>query len=198
MAEALRSVECGVCLRGEKICHFGVVVYSNVRERAPMRGRHAPPYLPPFRSAPLPSPPLFPSPPLLFHPHTRTSERDLPPATSGHASPNTRKTSTSSCASQSSRSLGESVRASAREFGPSLPIVSKRILEVRSACLSDISSSSKQSPAWEFHTFSRRGAATLSQSDRISGNDTRRFPVSFCLITRKKKRKERKVSARRS
>lgn len=59
LAKALRSVECGVCLRGEKICHFGVVVYSHVREGAPMRGFYAPPYLPPSRP-----------PPLLFHPHT--------------------------------------------------------------------------------------------------------------------------------
>lgn len=49
MAKTLRSVECRVCLRGEKICHFGVVVYSNVRECAPIRGFYAPPYLPPFR-----------------------------------------------------------------------------------------------------------------------------------------------------
>lgn len=55
LAEALRSAECGVCLRGEKICHFGVVVYSNVRERAPISGLDAPPYLPP------PSPSLLSS-----------------------------------------------------------------------------------------------------------------------------------------
>lgn len=59
MAKTLRSVECGVCLRGEKICHFGVVVYSNVRERAPMRGCYAPP---------VPAPP--PPPPPSMCPHT--------------------------------------------------------------------------------------------------------------------------------
>lgn len=53
LAKTLRSVECGVCLRGEKICHYGVVVYSNVRERAPMRDSTLHPYLP--HHHPLPS-----------------------------------------------------------------------------------------------------------------------------------------------
>lgn len=59
LAKTLRSVECGVCLRGEKICHFGVVVYSNVRERAPMRDCYAPP---------IPAPP--PPPPRSMRSHT--------------------------------------------------------------------------------------------------------------------------------
>lgn len=57
LAKALRSVECGVCLRGEKICHFGAVVYSNVRERTNEK----------LLRSTLPA--SFP-PPLLFHPHT--------------------------------------------------------------------------------------------------------------------------------
>lgn len=68
LAPALRSVECGVCLRGEKICHFRVVVWSNVRGGAPMRGFYAPPYLPPFRP-PFPStePPHYRTRPAAFH-----------------------------------------------------------------------------------------------------------------------------------
>lgn len=46
---------------GVRKCHFGVVVYSNVREKAPMRSRYAPPYLPPFRSHPPHPRPPFPS-----------------------------------------------------------------------------------------------------------------------------------------
>lgn len=68
-----RAAECGVCLRGEKICHFGAVVYSNVRERAPIRRR--------LRST-LPAPPPPPS----FSIHILTTERDLPLATSGDSS----------------------------------------------------------------------------------------------------------------
>lgn len=59
LAKALRSVECGVCLRGEKICHFGAVVYSNVRERTNEKLLRS--TLPASFPPPLLLPPPFPS-----------------------------------------------------------------------------------------------------------------------------------------
>lgn len=62
MAEPPRSVECGVCLRGEKICHFrSRGLFQRKRVRTNER---------PLRST-LPAS----SPPPLFHPHTHSRTR---------------------------------------------------------------------------------------------------------------------------